>query len=244
LSLTLALLNGHLVGDVALTADPSAVVLFVHGFGSDRKGTKAAALAQFAGEAGISFAAFDFRGHGESSGTMFDLRASQLQEDLDAIAGHLIKHGANRLYLVGSSMGGLASAWFAKRRPEVVAGVVLIAPALGFLRNRALGLSEEQKATPTIRIKNQWLDVELDRAFLDERTLFEPDTLAKDWKTRTLIFHGMNDAVVPWRESLDFVQQVTGDVELRLLRNGDHRLNDIASQLAEATLAFVKKCEG
>ncbi|MBY0227753.1 MAG: alpha/beta hydrolase, partial [Gemmataceae bacterium] len=80
-----------------------ACVLYVHGFGSEHRGSKAQDLRRACAAAGMGFAAFDFRGHGASSGTMRDLRASGLQADLDAVADHL---RAERLYLFGSSMGG------------------------------------------------------------------------------------------------------------------------------------------
>src|SRR5262249_13686926 len=66
-------------------SDPAATeaVLYVHGFGSRRSGDKAAALEEACAARGWTWLAADFRGHGESTGTLLELRGSGLQRDLD-----------------------------------------------------------------------------------------------------------------------------------------------------------------
>src|SRR5204862_1734586 len=100
-------------------------VVWVYGFGSVRGGEKAAAVRAECGRRGWAFAAFDFRGHGQSGGAMHELRASGLLEDLAVVRDFLMSRGHARLGLVGSSMGGLAAAWFAREHPEAVVGCVL-----------------------------------------------------------------------------------------------------------------------
>src|SRR4051812_28070683 len=87
----LPLTGGHLAGDwVDGTAPPADfAVLWVHGFGSHRGGEKAAAVRAECARRGWAFAAFDFRGHGASGGTMHDLRASRLLDDLETIRNFL-----------------------------------------------------------------------------------------------------------------------------------------------------------
>src|SRR5215468_9382313 len=93
------------------------VVVFAHGFGSVRAGEKSVALEVECARRDWAFAACDFRGHGESDGTMTDLRGRRLLEDLDAITREAVKRSGGSLFLVGSSMGGWASAWFAAKHP-------------------------------------------------------------------------------------------------------------------------------
>src|ERR1700722_4372618 len=78
---------------------PEAVV-YVHGFGSTRGGAKSEALEAACARRGWSFAAFDFQGHGRSSGTLLDMRGSSLLADLKAVAEALRDHGINRLFPV------------------------------------------------------------------------------------------------------------------------------------------------
>ncbi len=237
--------GGHLAGTLALTGTPDCV-LFVHGFGSDHGGAKPAALRAACARRGWSWAAFDFRGHGGSSGTMRDLRASGLLADLDAIRASLAEQGVHRLLLVGSSMGGFASAWFALAHPETVPAVVLLAPAFRFLQRRWLELSQDDRAawqrTGVLHFRNHWLDAELDIGLVQECDAFGPEHLAQRWHTPALIFHGLRDETVPWRDTLELVSQTpfTG-IELRLLGDGDHRLLAYRDEMAEEACRFFAR---
>src|SRR5688572_7186321 len=59
--------NGHLAGTyLPGTTHPDFAVVWVHGFGSHRGGEKAETVRAECARRGWTFAAFDFRGHGES----------------------------------------------------------------------------------------------------------------------------------------------------------------------------------
>ncbi len=219
-------------------------VVFVHGFGSTRLGEKAQALEAVCARHGLTFAAFDFRGHGQSSGTLLELRGSGLLLDLEAVQGHLAGRGVRRLCLVGSSMGGWASAWFTLRHPEIVPACVLIAPAFDFIRSRWARLSEAERAqwqqTGRLRVRNEWLDTEIGYALVEESDQYPLEQLAAGWQRPLLIFHGMRDDTVSYRDSLTFVERASfADMELRLLRGGDHRLSVFKDEIAETACRFL-----
>src|SRR5262245_21499037 len=92
----------------SLSDTPAPVVVFAHGFGSVCCGEKSVALEAECARRGWAFAACDFRGHGESDGTMTDLRGGRLIEDLDAVTREAMNRSGGPLFLVGSSMGGWA----------------------------------------------------------------------------------------------------------------------------------------
>jgi pimeloyl-ACP methyl ester carboxylesterase len=226
---------GHLAGTVDHRG-PFAV-LWVHGFGSHRGGEKAEAVRSECSRRKWTFAAFDFRGHGESAGEMADLTASRLIEDLDEVWAHLRSLGVTRLGLVGSSMGGFASAWFARRNPEAVVGCVFVAPAFHFLERRwnsvTVAERDEWQRTGRRSFRNEWVACELGYGLIAERERFTLKELAAGWHHPTLIFHGCADDVVPDEDSLEFVRRVPpGDIELRLIRDGDHRLTAYKDRIA------------
>jgi pimeloyl-ACP methyl ester carboxylesterase len=221
-------------------------VVYVHGFGSHRRGEKALALADACARRGWTFAAFDFRGHGSSDGAMRDLTASRLLEDLSAVREFLAARGWTRLGLVGSSLGGFAAAWFAARHPEVVTGCVLLAPAFRFLKRRYAELTkaerEEWRRTGVRRVRNEWVDTEIGYGLVEERSAFDPDDLARRWRIPLLIYHGLTDNVVPVADSLAFVEATPyPDVELRLLKAGDHRLTAFKDEVAEEACRFLER---
>lgn len=247
-SVTIALHSGgHLSGNYHTgTADPAFAVVWVHGFGSHRSGEKSESLQLECARRGWAFAAFDFRGHGTSSGSMHELCASRLIEDLAAIRDWLAKRGHTRLGLVGSSMGGFAAAWFTKQNPECVVGCVFVAPGFGFIERRWDELTaterEEWERVGRRRLTNEWVNVELGFGLVAERDSYRPVQLVAGWRTPSLLFHGFADEVVPHTDSLFFIRHVGYPrVELRLLKDGDHRLTAYKDALTAATGAFFAK---
>lgn len=233
--------GGSLAADFDARPGPFGVV-WAHGFGSHRGGEKSAAVRAECAARGWPFLAADFRGHGGSSGAMVDLRASGLLADLAVIRDFLAGRGVTRLGLVGSSMGGFAAAWFAKGEPAVV-GCVLLAPAFGFLDRRWAALTpaerDDWRRTGRRRVTNEWVDVEIGYGLVAERDRFTPQQLADGWRTPALLFHGCRDDVVPDSDSLEFLRRVEyPDVELRLLRAGDHRLTAYKDEIAAAAGRF------
>lgn|SRR5262245_9626937 len=221
-------------------------VVYVHGLGSHRGGEKALALADECGRRGLTFAAFDFRGQGESDGTTRELTATRLLEDLSAVRDFLAARGHRRLGLVGSSMGGFAAAWFAVRHAEAVAGCVLIAPAFRFLERQWERLTESERAewarTGVRPVRNEWIDLELGYGLVAERAAYDPAELARRWRAPLLIFHGLADDVVPAADTLAFAAAASDpDIKVRLWKAGDHRLTAFKDEIAaEACRLFVR----
>lgn len=239
--------GGHL--QLSLTTNEATltnVVLYVHGFGSVRNGQKSLTVRRQCRQRGWSFAAADFRGHGESSGTLLELRGTGMQEDLDVVLTYLQSRGMEKLFLVGSSMGGFASSWFTLRHPDVVTAVCLLAPALDFAHSRWLNLSEEEQKqwqeTGRLRVQNEFLDVELGYGLAEERDQFERQRLEQEWCKPLWIVHGLRDNIVPCNTSIDFVHRARHrEIELLLLKDGDHRLERHRHQIAEQALNFFSR---
>jgi uncharacterized protein len=246
-SIAIPLASGEtLRGDLRFDGSPrEAAIVFIHGFAGHRNGDKSLALEAACAQSGISFVAFDCRGHGESDGLMRDLRGTRLLEDLAAVRDGLAARGINKLGLVGSSMGGFAAAWFAIRSVEVKA-CVLMAPAFRFLERRWKALSELEhqfwKGAGHVRYKNEFVDVEVGYGLVEEWELFPFEQLTAQWTKPLLIFHGLADDTVPAGDSIEFQQNAAGpQIELRLFKNGDHRLTAFKDEMAVETCRFFTK---
>ena len=205
-------------------------VVFLGGYASDMTGTKALALERFARARGRAFLRLDYRGHGQSSGDFADGTIGLWLSD--AIAAIEAAADGPQI-LVGSSMGGWLMLLVAKRRPELVAGLVGIAAAPDFAEDiERMGFAPEELAVlrrdgvlrrpspygpePTVYTMAM---VEEARSHL---VLREPLPL----RVPLRLLHGMADPDVPWRAATRIAEHAGGgDVRVHLLKDGDHRLS-------------------
>ncbi len=215
-------------------------VVFLGGFRSDMTGTKAIALHDWAYANARAFLRFDYLGHGQSSGRFEDGTIGRWLDDSLAAVDQLT---TGPLVLVGSSMGGWLSLLVALRRPERLAGLVLIAAAPDFTERMLLkGLSPEDRAT-----------LERDGR-LERPSQYSPEPSVFTWKLieegrnhlvldkklclpcPVRLLHGQSDPDVPWEYSLQIAQHLEApDVVTTFVKGGDHRLStpaDIARLIA------------
>ena len=225
------------------SAVPVPVVVFAHGLGSNRRGEKIGSFEVECERRGWALFAADFRGHGESDGEMVELSGPRLLEDLGAIVYEASRRAGGPVLLVGSSLGGWASAWLTIIKPELarlVRACTLIAPALRFFEWPSLDDSERSAWLQTGRyhLRTEFLDLELGAQLLSDAPLYPYDQLVAQFSLPTLIFHGMRDDTIPYQLSLDFAERCKGtDVDIFLSREGDHRL------LTRKELMAYQSCE-
>ena len=98
------------------------------------------------------------------------------------------------------------------------------------------------KQTGRLRIRNDWVDTEISYGLMEEADQFPLTELMAGLQTPLLIFHGMKDDTVPYEHSLRLVQGATlPEIELHLLRTGDHRLSAWKEDIAESACAFLAR---
>jgi pimeloyl-ACP methyl ester carboxylesterase len=236
--------GGELAVDLAFTLAPGEpAVVYLHGLGSVRNSDKAQALAAACARRGWTFAAVDCRGHGQSTGQLVDLRCSGLLADMRVFGDFLRERGIGAVHAVGSSMGAWTAAWWALTSPDFVLSLGLIAPALlfphGFWNRLTPAEQQAWRTTGRHRFKNQWLETDFDFKLIEDGWRYPVAALCSRWRRPALVFHGMADDVVPYRQMLDAVEDVEAPVEIRLWRTGDHRLIEYKDVMAEALCNFV-----
>lgn len=208
-------------------------VIWLGGFRSDMRATKAEALAAWAGRKGRSFLRFDYAGHGESEGDFAEGTISMWLADALAV---IAAQGGERPLLVGSSMGGwlaLLAARELRRAAAPPSGLVLIAPAVDFTQELMWDLFP-QKVRDEILAAGRWM----------RPTAYGPEPypitreLIEDGRRHRLfgapiepgcpvsILQGMQDPDVPWTHAMKLVEHLPDDeVTLTLVKDGDHRLS-------------------
>jgi pimeloyl-ACP methyl ester carboxylesterase len=210
-------------------------IVWLGGYRSDMKGTKAEALADWAQQQGRAFLRFDYSGHGESGGEFTDGTISKWVAESLAVFDQFT---AGRQILVASSMG----AWIALRMVEElgragddgrIAGLVLLAPAPDFTSELVEpALTRAQKRDLA---KNGYFEEPSDYSsepYVYTRALIEDGRKNRvmmrpiDTHSPVHVMHGMDDKDVPHDHALRLVSLLPADdVTLSLVPDGDHRLS-------------------
>jgi len=217
-------------------AGSSPGILWLGGFKSDMKGTKAAALDAWAAAQGRAMIRFDYSGHGESGGEFTDGTIGRWLEDCMAVFEACCR---GPQIVVGSSMGGWLALLLVRSLAQravaraTIAGLVLIAPAVDFTEElmwkrfppdikRAV---EETGgwARPSAYGDEPYLItrklIEEGRNHLLLGGLIEPGCPVR-------ILQGVKDPDVPWQHAVELVSRIArDDVVLTLVKDGDHRLS-------------------
>ena len=206
-------------------------IVFLGGFMSDKEGTKAIALEDWAKDKGRAFLRFDYSGHGMSSGDFLDGCIGDWADDAEAIIRGLTD---GPQILVGSSMGGWISLLMARRMPEKIAGLVTVAAAPDFTEDGYwANFSEDERnaleRTGQVAVPSDYSDepyiitkrlIEDGREHLVLRT---PLTLP--FPVRFL--QGTEDDAVSTETATRLLQHAKGiDMQLTLVKGADHRFSD------------------
>jgi pimeloyl-ACP methyl ester carboxylesterase len=206
-------------------------ILFCPGFNSDMCGDKAVFLERWATAAGRQFTRFDYSGHGQSGGRFVDGSIGRWRDDALAVLDQVTR---GPQVVVGSSMGGWIMLLLALQRADRLAGLVGIAAAPDFTRRLAASLDDAQRRS----LQEQGFFLKssaygdaypVGRTLLDEagNHLLLDHAIDLDLPVRLL--HGQADPDVPWQQALTLADKLSGgDVEVQLVKSGDHRLSSAA----------------
>ena len=206
-----------------------AGLIFMSGFMSDMNGSKALALEQHCQERGLAFLRFDYMGHGNSSGNFADGTIGLWAQNALTAFDELTE---GPQIIVGSSMGGWMMILTAVSRPERVAGLVGIAAAPDFTEDllpkqlTEIQLSKIQEDGFVVIPSEYEIPYTITKKLLDDGTqhLVLRNEIPLDCPVRLL--HGLEDTSVPWETALKIQNMVRSkDVEVTLIKNGDHRLS-------------------
>lgn len=212
----------------AATEAAFPTVVFLPGYASDMEGQKAVAIDQFCASRGFGCLRLDYSGTGSSTGDFAD---GTLIRWLDEVLA-AIDLGApeGKIVLAGSSMGGWLALHAALRRKDRVAGLLGIAAAPDFTD---WGYTPDDKAAlleggKLERANPYGPDPSVThRGFLQSGEAMRLLWLPIDITVPIRLVCGEKDSDVPIGVSLKLLEQLrSADVQLKLIKNGGHRLSE------------------
>lgn len=210
-------------------------LVWLGGFRSDMRGSKAEILDEWAAAQGRANIRFDYSGHGESGGRFEDGTISRWRDEAIAVVEEF---AGERPILIGSSMGGwitlLVTRYLRENNPALApAGIVLIAPAADFTERL---MWAEFPETIRAQIMNEGVFVKpspysdegypITRALIEDgrKNLLLDDAIVTGCPVH--ILQGMQDPDVPWRHAIETMERMPSDnVVMTPVKDGDHRLS-------------------
>ena len=207
----------------------SDYIVFLHGFMSDLEGKKPKAFLNFAKKNKIGFLAFEYSGHGKSSGKFTSGNISKWTKETALMIKKIVKK--NKIIFVGSSMGAWISLNQFKFFKKQIKGFLGIGSAPEFLEN--LMWKKFSKKMKSETIKNGIYS-------LKHGNYIYPITLQliKDGRKNKILnkkinsqitltmVHGQKDEVVPVSYSRKVLKMFkNAKKKLVVVKNGDHSLS-------------------
>ncbi len=233
----------------ALLPGEGPIIVFLPGYNSDMAGSKATVLRDLCAARGWSMLRLDYSGHGESGGAFTDGTIGRWAADARLV---IDRQTTGQVLLVGSSMGGWIALLLARAMPARVVGLVGIAAAPDFTETMMWDtMMPAERATMA---QQGYLDVPSDYGDPYRVTL----RLIEDGRNHLVLgaklpitcpvrlLQGQRDPDVPWETALRLAATLDStDVEIRLIKDGDHRLSrpqDLA--ILAATVATLRGQDG
>jgi len=228
------------------------VVLILHGFASSKHGSNRCyvTLAEKLAQAGIAALRFDFRGSGDSEGSLSEITLEDLVSDALSVVenlGSLPGIDATRVALFGASLGGTISILTAARL-QIIKTLILWAPvASGELWYRDfLTQHPEYRHVDPEKILSSYNGVKLHPQFREQfAQMAAYKTLKQLSSLPTLHMHGEKDTVISIAHQEAFRQSCAQSSHMHFIKyqDGEHSLgfSPNFSEVMEETLSWLQK---
>ncbi len=194
---------------------------------------------------GMAVLRFDFRGSGESEGDFRDMTISgEIDDALTAIdfMRQQPEVDANRLGLVGLSMGGCVAASVVGRTPRIKT-LVLWAAIAQVAELFPRGVGAERVAEWRRVGELDFGGMVLGKGFLDDLPNIDPLRDLPQFKGTSLIIHGGADVVVPVSEAHVYHRRFGNHSALHIIGEADHTFNrqDWEREVIDVTTKWLKR---
>ncbi len=223
--------------------DKKFVLVMAHGFMSNKNTTNFVKLTERLTKKGIATFRFDFFGHGDSDGLFKNITVSEAIDDILQAIAFVKSQGFQKVGLLGSSFGGLASILAASKTKDLsfltLKSPVSDYPAIEKSRYSQAQLDKWER-TGYIDYIDNGKHLKLNYSFISDMNNHNAYTAAKKITIPTMIVHGNKDEQVPYSQSQKLVKNLSNGV-LVTIDGADHRYTteSHASQMLATITNFV-----
>ncbi|MBI2358936.1 MAG: alpha/beta fold hydrolase [Deltaproteobacteria bacterium] len=205
--------------------EASTAAILCHGMESNKESEKLVALSQALAKRGILTLRFDFAYAGESSGKFEDITYSGEVEDLRAAYDFIQRLSAEKIAILGSSMGGTVALLFAAEEKRVAALATIAAPLHPEKITEAI-LSREEVQQWRREGFLHYHGRRINMSLLEDIERLDVAGAVKKIVCPVLLLHGDRDDTVPVAEANEIYDCLVGSKRLVVLSGADHRLSD------------------
>ncbi|MCD6381511.1 MAG: alpha/beta fold hydrolase [Candidatus Aenigmarchaeota archaeon] len=189
---------------------------------------------------------FDFRGHGESEGSSFDLTVTGEVRDLESVMEFLKKIGFDEFGILAASFAGGPVALFVGEHSDNIRAIVfwnsiidydsLLKPTLPWPK-KYFGKRAMEKLERDGYIEIGKRGFEIGNSLIKEVKKLKPWERLLNVKIPMLFIHGDADTYVPYNDSVKYSKML--GAKLVTIENGEHGLNE-PEEFEKASKAVIK----
>lgn len=221
-----AQVDGHAIyGEIYIPdgiEEPMPAVIFSHGYGGTH--STGAPYAQALAEKGFVAYCYDFRGGSNSSrsdGSPLEMSVFTEKADLEAVLSmiqSLDYVDGERIFLMGTSQGGMVSAMTGAAHPEEVRGMMLLYPAFCIPENARAQFSTLESVPEQVSFFS-WLTV--GRRYVEDVWDYDVYADVAAYEKDVLILHGDRDGTVDLSYSQRAAEEYPA-AELKVIEGAGH----------------------
>jgi alpha-beta hydrolase superfamily lysophospholipase len=214
-----------LVGTLTPSDSNAPIAIFVHGYRSNKEGSKAKKLAKDLPEKGIALFAIDLSGRGESEGKFEDITLTQYIDDVKCAIDEISKR-TEKIALIGSSLGGIVSLQEVTKDKRVNV-LVLLSPISVYPHKNTGEYSSENiekwKNQGYMFTESQRLGkLKVNYTYYEDGIKYNDYEVYEDIKIPVLIIHGNSDDQVPIEGSKKLLKHLENSKFIEL-EGADHK---------------------
>ena len=225
----LKILNNKQIRYLHNYSSKNLYIIFLHGFMSNIEGEKPRAILKYAKKNKLGFFAFEYSGHGKSTGKFTKGNISKWSKEVEILIKKVVKK--NKFILVGSSMGAWLSLNQFKYFQDQIIGFLGIGSAPEFLQNLMWKKFTKKMKNETIKkgiynLKHGNYEYPITYQLIKDG---RKNKILNKKITSTIditMIHGSKDEVVPLSYSKKVLKIFNkANKKLIIIKNGDHSLS-------------------